>query len=262
MIDHVDYHVTDHCNCNCAGCNQFGCLAKPWCVSYEQFCNEWQLVHDKGLQFNEIRILGGETLLHPDLDKLLIKLRSLYPKTAIVVYTNGILLEQQKEKLLPVFKEYNIILFISKYPNLKLDYGKLKEGFPQVREWNVSSFMNTSFHAEPDFDRENSFNNCNNGHVWKCRFLKEGRLYPCSTIPTIKPLIQYFPEIQNTSFGKMNIEENGIDIATHTIEEIENFLNHSIPACAFCNVWRAHYFEAWHPSEHKISEWFEKWTYQ
>lgn len=262
MIDHVDYHVTDHCNLNCAGCNQFGCLAKPWCISYEQFCDEWQLVHDKGLQFNEIRILGGETLLHPELDKLLIKLRSLFPTTAIVVYTNAILLSQQKEKLLPVFKDYNIILFISRYPNLKLDYAKLKEGFPRVRESNATHFMNTSFHTEPDFDRDDSFRNCNNASSWRCRFLKNNRLYPCSTIPTICHLIDYFPEIQNTSFGQMNIEENGIDITTHTVEEIEAFLYHSIPACRFCNVWSAKRFNQWHPTEYKLSEWFEKWTYQ
>lgn len=263
MIGHVDYHVTDHCNFDCAGCNQFGCLAEPWYVSYEQFCDEWQVIHDKGLQFEEIHLLGGETLLHPDLDKLLIKLRSLYPQPQkIVVYTNAILLSQQKEKLLPVFQKCDIILFISRYPTLKLDYKKLEEGFPHVREWNASGFVHTSLHAEPDFDWRESFRHCSNGNIWKCRFIKEGRIYPCSTAPTMCHLIKYFPELKDTSFGKMNLEENGIEIATHSLEEIDEFLNRGIPACSFCNVKNSNRFRPWYPSEHKISEWFEKWTYQ
>ena len=96
MIEHVDYHIVDHCNYRCKGCNQFGPLGKEWYVSYDDFCKEWQTVHDKGLEIGEIRILGGETLLHPDLGELLIFLRKLYPKTSIVAYTNAILLKQLK----------------------------------------------------------------------------------------------------------------------------------------------------------------------
>ena len=98
MIEHIDYHIINHCNLNCAGCNQFGALAKPWFVSYEQFCEEWQLVYDKDIKIREIRILGGETLLYPDLNKLVIFLRSLFPNSSIVVYTNAILLEKRKEE--------------------------------------------------------------------------------------------------------------------------------------------------------------------
>ena len=257
MIEHIDYHVTDHCNLKCAGCNQFGTLAKPWCIPYEQFCEEWQLVHDKELKINEIRILGGETLLHPELDRLLIFLRSLFPETAIVVYTNGILLAQQKEKLLPIFQKYRIILFISQYPNLKLNYEELQKGFPFVKQSYASSFMNTSLHTNPDFDKDKSFNNCNNSKVWKCRFLKNGRIYACSMIPNICHLIQYFPKLKSTPLGELDIEENGIDIKDHTVTEIENFLNQSMPACAFCNVVRAKEFKTWYPSEYKITEWIE-----
>ena len=257
MIEHIDYHITDHCNLNCAGCNQFGTLADPWYISYEQVCTEWKLVHDKGIQINGIHILGGETLLHPELDKILIFLRSLFPDTRIVVYTNAILLPQLKEKLLPIFNEHKITLFISQYPNLKLNYEELKKGFILTDGCYAYSFMNVSLHRNPDFNKDKSFNSCNFNAAWKCRLLKNNHIYPCSMIPNVCHLIKYFPELQATPLGEMNIEENGIDIRTHTAEQVEEFLKHSIPACTFCNTSRAKEFKPWYPSEYKITEWVE-----
>lgn len=257
MIDHVDYHITDHCNFKCKGCNQFGPLAKEWCISYEQFCEEWQFVHDKGLKFNELRILGGETLLHPELNKLMIFLRGLYPTCSIVVYTNGILLPQRREELLPVFNQYHIRLFISVYPNMKLDYRKLVEGFELSTLMNESSFMNTCLHRNPDFDQDRAFRNCNTGSNWKCRFLYNYHLYPCSMLPNLRFLIDYYPELKNTPLGQINIEDSGIDIRTHSIDEIEAFLRSSVPACKFCNVDHAHHFRPWGITDYDIKEWVE-----
>lgn len=232
-------------------------LAKPWCIPYDEFCTEWQTVHDKGLEFGELRILGGETLLHPELDKLLTFLAELYPHTKIVVYTNGILLAREREKLLPVFQKYNITLFISRYPNIRIDYDKASEGFPSVTGYNANQFMRTCLHTTPTFVPDQMHRSCNNASVWQCRFLKDYHIYPCSTVPNFCFLTEYFPELKDTPFGQMDIEANGIDIRTHSIVEIESFLQRSIPACAFCNAFNARKFEPWYLSEYKLSEWFE-----
>lgn len=257
MIDHVDYHVTDHCNLNCAGCNNFCPLSEPWCIPYEDFCKEWQLVKNKNLVFNEIRILGGETLLHPELDKLLIFLRGLFPTPKIVVYTNGILLGQQKEKLLPLFQKYNITLFISKYPTLTLDYNELAKGFPNSTGYYASSFMNTCLHTNPDFDPKHSFSNCNHASSWYCRALRDNYLYPCSVIPTIPILVKYYPELKDTPLGQVDIKESGINIENHSIKEIEDFIQHSVPFCAYCNAVNARRFRPWYLTEYKPTEWIE-----
>lgn len=257
MIGHVDYHITDHCNYRCKGCNQFGPLGKEWCVPYDQFCEEWQFVHDKGLNIQEIHLLGGESLLHPELDRLLIFLRQLYPTTGIVVYTNAILLKQQKEKLLPIFNKYNICLFVSKYPNLYFDYQSLLSGFNLSTLADESSFMNVCLHKEPILDQDYAYKHCNTGTNWKCRFLKNYHLYACSMLPNLPLLINYFPELKETSLGKLNVEENGIDIRTHTNEEIEAFVNRSVPACSFCNVDKSKFFRPWAFTNYDVSEWVE-----
>lgn len=257
MIEHIDYHVTDHCNLNCAGCDQFGTLANPWFISLEKVREDWQVIADKQLKIGRIHVLGGEPLLHPELDKILILLREMFPTIEIVVYTNGILMPQLKEKLLPIFKKYNIILFLSEYQRLNLNYAEIKKGFPRIEGYCVKDFMNISLHTDPDFNKDESFNRCNFNALWKCRLLKDNYIYPCSMIPNINHLIEYFPELKNTKLGQINIEDNGIDIRNHTAEEIEEFLKHSIPACEFCNVMRAKHFKPWYPSEYKITEWIE-----
>lgn len=258
MIGHVDYHVVDHCNFKCKGCNQFGPLAKPWCIPYDQFCEEWQFVKFKKLQIGELRILGGETLLHPRLGDLLVFLRKLFPTTSIVVYTNATLLPQQKEKLLPVFNENDICLFISAYPGLKLNYEELRQGFSRSIVGNEFFFMNTSLHRNPDFDQDEMFHNCNTGSVWCCRFLWNYHLYPCSMVPNIRFLIEHFSELKDTPLGQLNIEDNGIDIRIHSNAEIEEFLQHSIPACKFCNAINAKNFHQWGLTNYDISEWVEQ----
>ena len=258
MIDHVDYHVVDNCNFRCKGCNQFGPLAKPWQISYEQFCEEWQFVHDKGLDIRELRILGGETLLHKELGKLLIFLRKLFPYVSIVVYTNGLLLPQRKEELLPIFNDYRITLFVSIYPNVTLNFQEIVQGFNNVILGNESYFMNTCLHKNPDFNQDESFKQCNTGSVWKCRFLYNYHLYTCSMIPNTRFLIDYFPELKNTPLGQANIEDSGIDIRNHSVKEIEEFLTHSVPMCQFCNAANARNFRSWGITDYDISEWVEK----
>lgn len=257
MIDHIDYHILDYCNLNCARCNNFGPLASKDRVSYENFCKEWQYVHDKGFEFKEIRILGGETFLHPELDKMLIFLRSLYPNPSIVVYSNGIPIMGLKDKYAPIFKEYNLILFISQYPNTNINLDEIKRNFPRVNTSNVSGFMNTSLHTTPDFNQDHSFQNCNVGSNWKCRALRDYHMYPCSFVPTVPNLINYFSELQNTPIGQIDIKKSGIDIRTHSVREVENFIQHSIPFCRFCNSVRAREFKPWHLTEYKLSEWVE-----
>ena len=256
MINHVDYRITDHCNLNCAGCNQFGPLAKPWYISENDFVNEWECVRDKGLRFGEIRVLGGETLLHPNLDRLLISLRDMYKRTPIVLYTNGILLPKVKDKLVPVFQEYGITLFVSRYPDIEIKPEWLF-GFPRIVNGDESRFMNTSLHPNPDFNPDHAFRNCNMGSVWQCRLLKNYHIYPCSMVPNLCFLTDYFSDLKDTPLGQMNIEDNGIDIREHSVEEIERFLTHSVPACAFCNSERAKRFSPWYRTEYKKSEWFE-----
>ena len=144
------------------------------------------------------------------------------------------------------------------YPGLKLNYNELASGFHLVARGDESNFMNTCLHKEPRFNQDYAFSHCNTAIAWKCRFLKDYHLYACSMLPNLPLLVKYFPGLKKTPLGQINIEDNGIDIRTHTNEEIEEFLKHSIPACQFCNVDHAKYFRPWGETNYDLSEWVEE----
>lgn len=257
MIVSLEHHITDHCNLNCAGCSHFSPLSKPWIESFDLFKEEWDRVHDKGLQIQRIRILGGEPLLNPDLDKMLAYLRPLFPNSDINVVTNGILLERQKPKLLPIFQRNNISITISVYPGLNLDLRKILYGFPKIEAYDKAQFWNISLHEEPTFIPKYAFQACFSATDAHCSYLKDGRIYPCPILPNIPHLIEYFPKLKDYPIGKVDVTEGGITIEDHSIEEIEQFLTKENQICSFCNSWRAKQSGPWHRTNYEITEWME-----
>jgi len=258
MIQSLEYHITNHCNLNCAGCSHFSPLSEPWVETFDEFKADWDKVYEKGLKIGRIRILGGEPLLNPEIGKMLEYVRSLFPFSDVNVVTNGILLKKRKEELLPIFLRNNISLTISMYPGLELSYGELLSGFPKVEVYDKAGFWNMSIHTWRAFDESLAYYNCFSGSMAKCNFLKDGRIYPCCVIPNLPHLINYYPELKNTELGKMNVEECGILVEEHSAEEIEEFLNSPNPMCAFCNSARAREMHQWKKSEYKIEEWIEQ----
>ena len=67
-----EVHLVEHCNLNCAGCDNFSSLANPKFLSANEF--ESDLVRLKDLfgdNCQRIYLMGGEPLLHPELVKFL-----------------------------------------------------------------------------------------------------------------------------------------------------------------------------------------------
>lgn len=65
--------------------------------------------------------MGREPILPPNLNEILKITRKVLPRTNLTIYTNGILLSEQKESIWKTCKKYNIGIAISPYP-LKIDF--------------------------------------------------------------------------------------------------------------------------------------------
>lgn len=66
-------------------------------------------------------LIGGETLLHPDLINLIKLTRKYYPNLPIQIFTNGILLQDENKELLECFKNNYVIIYISYYFNINYE---------------------------------------------------------------------------------------------------------------------------------------------
>ena len=258
MIESLEYHITDHCNLNCAGCSHFSPLAKPWFVTFDQFKKDWDEVKENGLHIKRIRILGGEPLLHEQLGEMLTYLRELFPKENINVVTNGILLQKRKEELLPIFVENNISLTLSIYPSLNINYQEVLMGFPKVEAYDKAGFWNISLHKKPDFDNELAFDYCFSASEAHCSYLKDGRIYPCPIIPNLPIFADHFKEdLNDTDLWMAAHKEWGISVKDSTPEEIEAYLSIPKRICSFCNTVRARETHPWKQTNLKIDEWME-----
>ncbi len=255
ILQYFILNIVDHCNLNCKGCNHFSPLAKKRCVELKTIEKDLVQMHVVHGDIPRIGIMGGEPLLHPDINKILIIVRHIFPKTQILLSTNGILLERQKEDFWNICKENDITIRITKYP-IQLKYDKIEN---KILSKGIkidyffdgetgSSFDNVSMDINGYQDPVSSFNNC--GYANRCVLLNEGKLYTCQIIFGCTFFCKIFKK-------EMPIEETDyIDIYKCSREEVLEKLAKPLPFCRFCNVSRrSENRMEWGISERKIEEW-------
>lgn len=253
----LDYEVqlVEHCNLNCSSCSHFSPLAKPEFLSveeYEKDCKRLSFLFNKKANF--IRLMGGEPLLHKDINKFLIITRKYFPDAIIDLDTNGILVLKKNETFFKTMSENNINLSITKYP-ISLDYDSIKN---KCLEYNVNFrfFDNTGDrlfnHLPLDLEGrgsiEKNFLKCYLANC--CHTLKHGKMYTCSTIPHIDHFNKFFNKNIKIT------EDDYIDIyKVNSKEEILNFLAKPVPFCRYCKVFERTSGHKFKKSKKDIGEW-------
>jgi MoaA/NifB/PqqE/SkfB family radical SAM enzyme len=257
QIPILHLHLTDHCNLNCRGCDNFSPLSPKVFAQieiFEQDCARMAALSQGRIK--EIQLLGGEPLLHPQIIDFMRIARQHFPKTPIKTVTNGILLSKQTEDFWQACRSYHIEIVVTKYP-IHLDHETIAR---QVRQQNVvfSFYGNTdkipkSMQCSPldlsgTQNPHDSFLRCSSAN--RCISLDNGKIYTCSLIPYVKYFNTYFKQQLNVSSQDyMNIYQ------AENIDEILAFLAKPMPFCRYCNrkgtIWDIGYGI----SKQDISEW-------
>lgn len=257
LIPILHIHLADHCNLNCKGCDNFSPLSPEVFADLavvEKDCAQIAKL-SKG-RVNEIQLLGGEPLLHPQVALFPEVVRKYFPTVPIKLITNGMLLTRQKESFWESCRKNNIEIVVTKYP-IKLDHDTIEK---HVREQRVNfTFYGSTGTVEKTMqcaplDLEgkqaprDSFLRCNSAN--RCIAMDNGRIYTCSLIPYVK----YF----NKQFGEELVvsDRDSIDIhKAESIDEILEFVSKPMPFCRYCNrkgiIWDIGYGI----SKKEISEW-------
>ncbi|GHV64723.1 hypothetical protein FACS1894199_03650 [Bacteroidia bacterium] len=232
---------------------------------YEKDCK--RISELTGGKIAEIRILGGEPLLHPNVAAFLEITRKYFPfmdaskgTGVIELVTNGILLPKQKEQFWKTCKDNNIRIFISEYP-ISIDkeyikaqsekYGvqiKMHEGVKKQTGSSFQQWIKTPIDLEGKQNNKNSFGKCFLGGT--CFQLVDGKIYKCARIAYIK--------LFNEKFNKNLIVSEGdyIDIyKAHNIDEILEALTEPAPFCRYCKVEEMTWTNEWRITTKEISEW-------
>ena len=249
MIPYIETHLTDHCNLRCAGCSHFSGLAQPYYKPLEDFINEMeQLDKVTNGEVGIIRLMGGEPLLHPQWLDFCLETRRIFPYSEIVFVTNGILIGQVTDEQIEEFNNADIELCISDY-GLQLDFEVINKF--KIRYFHGKTIMyNISLDLKGEQNKVLSFNNCDlvQGRWY---FFKNGRLYQCCIMANIDHFCSYFYEKID-----YELDDISIDIYTHTLKEIEEFLHTPHNVCRYCDTIRRHNsYKPFAVSRGVIGEW-------
>ena len=202
-----------------------------------------------------ITLLGGEPLLHPQVEIFPRIVRQYFPNTVLNLVTNGLLLPKMKEDFWDSCRQSDVGLKITRYPvnadwdrmlQIACEHGVNAE-FYGGTDIAVKMFTHIPLDPAGGQNLKISFRHC-----WlanNCIMLKNGRLFTCGCPPNI----EHF----NTYFG-MNIpctDLDSIDIYQADARKIMRFLAKPIPFCAYCAVNRRTGNHPWQISKKEVSEW-------
>ncbi len=260
LIPVLHIHLTDHCNLNCKGCDNFSPISPEVFASVDVFEKDCaQLSALGGECMEEIQLLGGEPLLHPQVTEFMKVARKYFPTVPITIVSNGLLLLKQPDEFWENCRHNKIRIVVTKYP-VKLDFDAIEnhvisQGVPFSFYGNTREIPKNMECVPLDLtgkqNPRDSFLRCARAN--RCVALDNGKIYTCSLIPYIK----YF----NAQFNK-NLEVTSADyMDIHTVKnmnEILDFLCKPMPFCRYCNIKGTIYDVGYGVSKKDITEWIGK----
>jgi MoaA/NifB/PqqE/SkfB family radical SAM enzyme len=257
QLQYFALNILDHCNLRCKGCDHFAAIAEKRFVSLDNIKKDLaRMSKILNGEIPRIGIMGGESLLHPQLKEILICARLYFPGAVLQLLTNGLLLLKQDEDFWRICREQNILIVNTKYP-INLDHDAIKKTanaqnvmfkYYEGTEENTKTSYKIPLDIEGRQDPRKSFINC--FHANMLPLLMEGKLYPC----TVAPNVRHF----NKRFGTHLEMEDSDSLDIHRVNkasEIINFLCCPKPFCRYCDVHNRSYGHKWERSKFEISEW-------
>lgn len=256
---HLEIHLADHCNLNCAGCSHYSPLANPTFCDISQLHYSLSKLSDFANEFRTIRLLGGEPLLNPEVADVIKAVRSYFPNTHIELLSNGIMLmspyaEHINETFWESCRKNNIVISISIYPTRTDDNFIKKVCLEKGVKFNIygdrtknSCFKLYSLNPKRQGCRMN---------YYRCReidFLQlaDGKIFSCAQCAYVGHL--------NRALGYNFEPRKGDYIAVDSIDSIfalRLFRLKSKPFCKYCVFPRQQ--TDWHLSERKSAEWIQE----
>lgn len=180
------YHMTEHCNLTCHGCDTGAPLLAKRLPSFDQFQSDLVAL-GKVFHAREMRFSGGEPTLHPRLVDFVSFARDSGIAEKLVLFTNGVLLHKMPERLWDLLDE----VWLSVYPQVKLSLSL--EEFDEIACRHdvvlAPAFQNNFITTLLNRKVEDTalvaaiFNACKMTGEYSCHTVYEGRYYKCSQAP-------------------------------------------------------------------------------
>jgi organic radical activating enzyme len=178
----IEINAVWHCNLSCVACTH----ASP--VAHSGLADPRVVARDlanlsMAVDVDEVRILGGEPLLHPDLAAVLRAVRGSGLAATVRVSTNGTRLSAAGFEWLALVDEVHV----SRYPGTNVRDEALDELARRCRDAGKTLILEDfhSFrHAQPSGplhpdEARAVFDTCQQAHAWSCHTVHDGYVHLC-----------------------------------------------------------------------------------
>lgn len=250
---HIELNLSDHCNLNCASCSHYSPLAKAEFITLEALEHTMKrisAVKDREL-IESVYLMGGETLLYPNIKEAVEMARRYFPWANIEVFTNGLMVPKMGDDFWEAMRENDATLTMTIYP-VKFDY-ETAQRIVEEKGVRLSIFsMRTTptpfvkMSLDPQKGQRRWLNHLRcvaNG----CITVDNGRIFPCAQSACIGNLNRQF----NTDFRWEKGDYIEVD-KLRSAKELRRFMRRSLPFCGYCGKRQD---IAYSPSRRDLSEW-------
>lgn len=240
-LHYFEVPVTDNCNLNCKGCLFASNTTKEEKnVPYDVIEADARRMAELFYDVPWIRILGGEPLMHPDINKILSCYRETFSKSEIDLCTNGLLIPKMTEEFWNCVKENKISIHVSGYKptyNMldKIDAKLAEHELPYVilkRDEFLKYYTATS-----DNDMTENFEKC---IASACYEVYRGKLSSCSGAIAFEKFNEFFGTEYNVKNDEDYFDIHSSDLSAN---EIKKRLEKTSNICRYCNTSKMKSFE-------------------
>jgi len=251
-LHHLDIHLTDHCNLNCRSCEHYSSISEPVFADLAEFEKDLQRLSELFSGIDQVYLLGGEPLLHPQVKEFVRVARRYLPDTRLCLMTNGLLVPRMDDAFWTALRETGTILLCDMYPGVaNVEKIEALAGVNGVTvEWMepIEEFFRAPIDTTGGCSPSDSFARCIG--LSNCAIIKDGRMYPCAHIAYANILRKRFDidELEPTDKDSISIYEGASG------DDVVDFLMSPRPWCANCDYCALEYFP-WGRTERNIDEW-------
>lgn len=112
-VVNLEMNVAFGCNLKCEYCTHLGRFMKGTVPLVELLY--WYETWNKKIRPQNVRIMGGEPLLHPDLESIIYETRNFWDDSNVELITNGLLLPKMKSSIFVALKEIGAEVRVSQH---------------------------------------------------------------------------------------------------------------------------------------------------
>lgn len=230
-LETMEIHAAEHCNLNCKNCSMF-CGLVETCdfPCYQEFEEGIKQLKNFFPHIKKFRIIGGEPLLNPELDKYIRLIRNVYPYTDIRLISNGILVTKMSDQLIQTIIDNDVTFIVTQYISLKHSIDEInrflsKTGIRYIVTEAVLEFQKI-YNALGDSDIDENFYRCH----WKgsCATMYGTKIATCYVPFVIHYLSDKF-DLAIEETGKIDLMEEGL-----TAQEIIKRMHTPFDMCRYC----------------------------